>query len=436
MNLLKEILRQEVYPAVGCTEPIACAYCAAEAAVRMPEPFHSLKLTVDPATYKNGACITVPNSGGRKGNLVGAVLGAFVARPDAKLEVLNFATPEIVEKAHQFLSSAETSYTCRREIGLAVEVTLAGAHHSVRCLIQAGHTHIQEIEIDGRIEFQAAPVTHPESALAYRAELRNMSLAELLTQVTQPDDDDLEYLRQGVTMNRSMAEQGKDIPGTAFQLRHMAEKGFVTSDLFYRAKLLTASAVDARMSGLASPVMTSGGSGNQGIVAILLPWIVGQEAGLSETQILRSIAVSHAMNAYVKCFMGELAAICNCAMSAGIGAAAAIVFQRNGVDMSRITMAVNNVIGDLGGLICDGAKPGCALKVITSVDSALRSAFMALEGYGLSAETGVLGGTVEESIQHLARLTLEGMTAVDPTVLNIMERRDAPLRTKPGAVSD
>jgi L-cysteine desulfidase len=140
--------------------------------------------------------------------------------------------------------------------------------------------------------------------------------------------------------------------------------------------------------------------------------------------MLRSVAVSHLVNAYVKCYLGELSAICGCALAAGLGAAVAIVYQRVGNDLSKITKAINNVIGDLGGMVCDGAKPGCALKVVTSVDSALRSALMALEGFGLTEEQGMLGATAEESLRQLSRLSREGMMHVDATMLRIIEDRE------------
>jgi L-cysteine desulfidase len=200
----------------------------------------------------------------------------------------------------------------------------------------------------------------------------------------------------------------------------MQREAFLADDLFFRTKLRVASAVDGRMAGMSQAVMTSGGSGNQGVVAILTPYIVGREMGVDAERILRSIAVAHLVNAYVKCFVGEISVICGCAMAAGIASATAIVYQQAGIDIQRVTLAVNNVIGDLSGLICDGAKPGCAMKAITAVDTAIRSALMALKGYGLTADDGLVGLTVEESFRNLGRITLEGMFRVDPTMLTIL----------------
>jgi L-cysteine desulfidase len=154
--------------------------------------------------------------------------------------------------------------------------------------------------------------------------------------------------------------------------------------IFSSSKILTASASDARMAGLNLPAMSSGGSGNQGIVAILVPYNVGQYFKIKEKKILQSIALSHLINSYIKCFTGDLSPLCGCSIAAGVGAAVAIVYQQKGNDTAKITLAVNNLVSDLGGMLCDGAKAGCALKVVSSTDSAIRSAYMALNNHGIT----------------------------------------------------
>ncbi len=306
-----------------------------------------------------------------------------------------------------------------------VEVRVAGARHTARCVLAGGHTHVALVERDGAAVFQAETNPAAGPALAYRAALKRRSMADVLALADGIDDDDRAFLRRGVEMNLAISEWGFEVGGTARQLRQMQRDGFLTDDMFYRAKLRVASAVDARMAGMSQAAMTSGGSGNQGIVAILTPYLVGREMGVDAERILRSIAVAHLVNAYVKCFVGELSVICGCAMAAGIASAAAIVHQQRGCDIARIALAAGNVIGDLGGLICDGAKPGCAMKAITAVDTAIRSALMALRDYGLTPDDGLVGRTVEDSLANLGRMTLEGMLQVDPTMLHILRDKTA-----------
>jgi L-cysteine desulfidase len=422
LKLLKEVLEKEVYPAFGCTEPVSCAYAAAAAAAELGEPVESLTLKVDPGTYKNGAAVVVPQSGGGKGNLIAAALGAVLARPETKLLLLQEVTEEILGRAQRLVDGGKCILECdndREEFH--IDIRVAGSRHNARCILAGGHTNIERIEKDGRCVLSASETPGAKNGLAYRQALQQLSMAEVLAQADGWDAEDRVHIRRGVEMNLAMSEWGFEVRGSAYQLRQMHRDGFLADDMFFRTKIRVGSAVDARMNGMNQAVMTSGGSGNQGIVAILTPYIVGREMGVEADRILQSIAVAHLVNAYIKCFLGEVSVICGCAMAAGIAAATAIVYQQVGIDIPRITMAANNVIGDLGGLLCDGAKPGCAMKTLTSVDSAIRSALMALKGFGLSADDGLVGRTVEDSLRNLGQITLEGMFRVDSTMLSILK---------------
>ena len=428
MNLLKEVFAHEVYPAFGCTEPISCAYAAAVAAAELAEPVESLRLLVDPGTYKNGAAVVVPRSGGAKGNLVAAALGAMLARPDLKLELLAETTDEVLRRATELRRAGRCEIECLAgRNDFHVEAVVTGGGHEVRCVLSGGHTHVALVEKDGHpvAGDETDSERSPKAPLAYRAALKKMNMAEVLALAAQLDAEDRAFLRRGVEMNLALAELGFEVGGTAAQLRQMHRDGFLAEDLFYRAKLAVASAVDARMAGADRAAMTSGGSGNQGIVATLTPSLVGRDMGVDPERIIESVAAAHLVNAYVKCFVGELSVICGCAMAAGIAAATAIVYQQRGSDVRRIALAAGNVIGDLGGLICDGAKPGSAMKAVTAVDSAIRSALMALKGFGLSSDDGLVGQTVEDSLRNLGRITLEGMLQVDPTLLRIIREKTA-----------
>lgn len=423
MNLLKQILIHEVFPAMGCTEPISCAFAAAAAAEQLGAPIEKIELIVDPGTFKNGAAVTIPNSRGRKGNQIAAALGALIARPDLKLEILKEVTPLILEQALALLDRGVVSYRCREEEKeLYIEARVAGGGSTARCLVVGGHTSIALLEKDGVIQAGAGASTAATDDHGYRETMRGMKLADLLLEVTDGlDDDDRAYIQRGIDMNLAIAEKGVDLKRNAFQLQQMMKQGLKADDLFYRVKQKVASAVDARMGGLAEPVMTSGGSGNQGALTVLVPYLVGRERGVELLCIQESIAVSHAVNSYIKSFTGELSVICGCAIAASISAAVAMVYQQVGIDEEKISHAVGNVIGDLCGIICDGAKSGCSMKIVTGAEASMRSAFMALAGYGVSNDDGVLGRTAEESILNLSKISLEGMQLVDSTVVHILQ---------------
>jgi L-cysteine desulfidase len=430
MNLLKSVLAAEVYPALGCTEPIACAFAIATAAEHLGRPVEWISLQVDPGTFKNGDSVVVPNSNGARGNRIAAALGAQVARSAERLELLKNVTPEMTSRAQSLIDSGALEYgVLEKQHGFRIEATVRAGQTHARCVLSEGHTHIERIEKDGQMVFQSPPVTSNGSGLGYRRQLHELDLAALVKLAGGIDDQDRAELRRGIEMNLALSQCGSELRGSAYQLTVMVRNGLLAEDLFHRTKRAVAAAVDARMNGQPLPAMTSGGSGNQGIIASLTPYLVGKERKVEDERILRSIALAHLINAYVKCFTGELAVICGCAMSAGIAAAAAIVYQRMPEDVHRMGLAVNTVVGDLGGMICDGAKPGCAMKAVTSVDAALRSGFMALEGFGLGSQDGVVGRTAEDTIHNLGRITLEGMLAVDPTVLDILRHKAAPGRS-------
>ncbi len=429
MDLIQEILANEVFPAVGCTEPISCAYACAAAAEQLNAPVDRIELAVDPGTFKNGAAATIPNSGGQKGNVIAAALGAMIAQSSLRLEILREVTPTMLAKANRLIDDGRLSYKCRGELGtFQVEVLAEGGGSVVYCIVSEGHANITRLEKDGQSVITGHPHAGPQTA-AYRDRLRTMQLEAVLREVIVLKDESRSYIQHGIEMNLVVSEKGVALKRNAYQLQQMMTQGLMADDLFYRVKQRVASALDARMGGLSEPVMTSGGSGNQGVLTILLPYLVGLDRSVPLPRIQESIAVSHAVNSYIKCFTGELSVVCGCAISASIAAAIAIVYQAAGIDSEKITYAVDNIIADLSGIICDGAKPGCSMKIVTGADTALRSAFMALAGYGISTDDGIVGRSAEESIRNLSKISLEGMGLVDSTVVQIL-REKAPRRVR------
>jgi len=425
MDLLKEIFANEVFPAIGCTEPISCAYATAAAVEQLQGFPDSIELTVDPGTFKNGAAVTVPNSGGQKGNIIAAALGAVIARSDLRLEILKNVNQDILGKAMDLVDRGAVKYGCKEdEKGFHVEVTAKRNGSGVHCIVSEGHTNITCLEKDGKSIVESHPHGGNKES-SYRDAMRKMKLEEVLQEVTRLDDENRTYIQRGIDMNMTIAEKGIDMKRTGYQIRQMMQNGLKADDLFYQVKLRVACAVDARMGGMPEPVMTSGGSGNQGTLTVIAPYLVGRHQGVDIGRIQESIAVSHAVNSYVKCFTGELSVICGCAIAASLASAVALVYQKAGIDMPKIGLAMDNVIGDLCGIICDGAKPGCSMKIMSGAETAMRSAFMALSGYGLSSDDGVLGRSPEESILNIGKVSLQGMFAVDPTVVHIIQDKSS-----------
>ncbi|MCX5794850.1 MAG: L-serine ammonia-lyase, iron-sulfur-dependent, subunit alpha [Elusimicrobia bacterium] len=425
MNLLKEVLERQVYPAMGCTEPVTVALCAAHAAKLLGEPAQEGLFLLDPGTYKNGMGVTLPNTGGRKGNLLAAALGLSIPGPALDMQIFRGVTPAALRKARGLVARQAVELgVLPGHQGIRVEARLKGRRHSVVCVIAGSHTDLVLAERDGRtIVDSGLGAAAPDAR--YKDRLKRCTLADLVRLAERMDDKDAAWLRRGVEMNLAAARQGMKLKKVGFYLQDLMRKGYLLDDVFSSSKIMTACATDLRMDGRAVPVMSSGESGNQGIVAILVPWNVGQAFRVPERTVLRSIALSHLLNAYVKLFTGGLAPICGCAIAAGVGAAAAIVYQRNGRDIPGLTLAVNNVISDLGGMLCDGAKSGCALKVVSSTDCAIRSAYMGINHYGITEQEGFVGRSAEETIRNLGRISSVGMAAVDHTIVGIMLDKQA-----------
>ncbi|NTW88621.1 MAG: serine dehydratase subunit alpha family protein [Desulfobulbaceae bacterium] len=419
--LYKELIQHEVFPALGCTEPTAVAYAAGLAAAELSGTPESVCIVVDPGVFKNGFAVTVPNTGGERGNLIAGALGALVHQPGLKMEILQAADANLLELARAMVREKRVSISFdASKTDLYIDVTVTAGQEACRAVLEGGHTNLVLLEKNGQVLSSGNSPRHEKNGHAYRDRLSAMTLAGMINLLDYLDQEDLDYLESGVEMNLAIAEAGKELKKVGFYMADLISNGLLIDDVLSSSKILTASASDARMSGLSYPAMSSGGSGNQGIVAILVPYNVGRRFGIDEKTILKSIALSHLINGYIKCFTGDLSPICGCAIAAGVGAAAAVVYQQVGRDVDKITLAINTLISDLGGMLCDGAKGGCALKVASSTDSAIRAAYMAINGHGISDEEGFIGRSAEDTIRNLSKISERGMALVDTTMLQIM----------------
>jgi L-cysteine desulfidase len=421
LNILSEVLKHDVFPALGCTEPIAVAYAASAAAKQLDGEISEIHISVDPGVYKNGFAVAIPNTRGGRGNLIAGVLGALIRRPELKMEIMGCVTEDMLSRAKTLIQTDKADIRCDRSKRLLyIDVFLRTEEDSARAVIEGSHTNIVRLEHNNREIFRSEDTLYGSDDNAFRAELRNASIAMLVDMAEQIQQPDYDYVKRGIDMNLRMCEEGRSLRKVGHFISELVVKKQREDSIFSSCEAMTSAAVDARMGGLNLPVMSSGGSGNQGIVAILVPYFVGKHYDLEEGIIVRSIALSHLINSYIKCFTGDLSPLCGCAIAAGVGAAVAIVYQRAGKDMPKITLAANNLISDLGGMLCDGAKEGCALKVASSTNSAIRSAHMALNNNGISHVEGYVGTSPEDTIRNLSQIGAIGMSLANDTMLNIM----------------
>ena len=420
-TLLKEVLKHQVYPAMGCTEPVSVALCAAHAAAQAKGKIIKAVFAADTGTFKNGLGVRIPNTADERGNLLAAAAGLVIAKPSLGMEILKACTPAVLKKAREMTDKKIVRIKAMDRKGFYIECNLqTDKKELISCVISGGHTAVTLLEKNGKAIIKSSARTKTNAA-HFKAALAKATLKDLIKAARKADKADLAYIKKGALMNMAAARSGAALKKVGYYLQQLVVNDMLDNNIVNSAKILSARAADARMDGQPIPVMSSGESGNQGIVAVLVPWHVGKQMLVDEETILRSIALSHLLNGYVKCFTGELAPICGCAIAAGVGASAALVYQQNGADIKGITLAVNNIISDIGGMLCDGAKSGCALKVASSVDSALRAAFMGMRHYGITEVEGFVGKTAEQTIQNLSKISNIGMRRVDGCIVDIMQ---------------
>ena len=402
-NILEEVLKHEVYPAMGCTEPVAVAFAAATAGKLLKGRVTGLLVSTDPGTYKNGLAVAIPNTKGEKGNLLAAAIGAVARKPELGAELFKGLPAASLKEASALVASGKARIAIdhtRRGIYISAEVT-AGREKAL-CVLEGSHKQVALLRHNGRTIIKAKG--GKKKCLPYKDALRKATFADLFREAAKVTPARLAYIKKGVVMNLAAAREGLKLKKVGYYIEDLIRKGYLKRDILSNAKLTAAAATDARMAGSPIPVMSSGESGNQGVVAVLVPWLVGKAFGVPEKRILKSIALSHLVNSYIKVFMGELAPIC-------------------GPDPKKAALAVNTVISDIGGMLCDGAKSGCALKVASSADSAIRAAWMASNGEGITEAEGFIGCTAEATIKNIARISSSGMAEVDRIILDIMSAK-------------
>lgn len=427
MFSLKEFLAKEVKPALGCTEPASVALATARANEELPpEPITSIEVIVSDNVYKNGMAVVIPGTSGARGNAVAAALGAVCGKSSYGLEVLKDCSSQDFEKAKDLVREGRVSILCdATKHGVYIRAKVTRGTRWASALIVDEHTNIVEVVRDGLVVFSETSQKVQENRSFFEL-IENLSYAEVVKLADEMDDEDVAYVLQGVTMNMEIARVG---------LQKSAEDGFsfgkrmqrilgiqkVCEDLGYCIRTLCHAAADARMSGVKLPVMSSAGSGNHGITAIIPVALVGEALGKDRYTLAKALVISHLSTSFVKSRLGRLSRICGCVVAAGAGAAAGIAYLLGG-DVPRMAEAMRIVIANTAGMICDGAKETCSLKVGTGAFEAYIAALFAMAGSRTDTPQGVLRPSIEETVENVAKIEHEGMVNLDKVVIEILEK--------------
>ena len=433
MFTIKDILRIEVAPALGCTEPAAVALCTAAAGTLLDDKdLQSIEVWLSPSIYKNAFAVAIPGTGGQVGIDLAAALGFYGGDPNSKLQVLEPVTGEHIDAARQLIHRKGVRVNLmNKKGGIYIRSVLTTPNQTAEAIIENTHDNLVTLKLndtDATDSPLLSNITEAHSDLSSLEEfLRNQSLEELLSLVEHMDDEDFAFVAEGVEYNLNLAKHGLAFGsglGIGKTLSRLAKEGLIKKDMILSARIQTSAACDARMSGVKLPAMSSAGSGNHGLTAILPVWAVAQYLeDTKEVEVLKAVALSHVVTGYVKSHTGRLSAVCGCSIAAGAGAAAGITYLMGG-NLQHISGAIKNLLSDLAGVICDGAKTSCALKLATAAGTAVQSALFALHGINVKATDGIIACSPEQTMKNMGQISTEGMIDTDQTILRSMIDKD------------
>ncbi|MBU2700376.1 L-cysteine desulfidase [Sporomusaceae bacterium BoRhaA] len=414
------ILNQELVVALGCTEPIAIAYAAALAKQFVKDgDILSVQVAMSGNIIKNAMSVTIPGTS-ICGINAATALGIVAGNPDKKLEVLSGITQNHVKQAQDMIEagiiSASVANTSKK---LYIEAVVHSKKSYAKVVIADHHTGVVLIEVDGQAVYKE---DHKDNACD---ELNTDSLFLNLDRVWQfameVDTKKLDIVKESIKLNKRVALEGlANVYGLQVgrSIRDSIAKGILTDDFATWAMALTAAGSDARMAGCSLPVMSNSGSGNQGLCATLPVVAVGEKLEIDDEKMIRAVALSHLITIYIKSKFGRLSALCG-ATIAGTGASCGITYLLGG-DLIQVKYAVQNMLGNVTGMLCDGAKAGCAMKVSTCVNAAVQSAVMAREQRSIQSTDGIIEADVDRSIDNLCQLGNQGTLEADKIILEIM----------------
>lgn len=413
LNFL-DILKDQVTPALGCTEPIAVALAVAKARETLGSFPDKIKIKVDRNIFKNALAVGIPGTK-EKGLHMAVALALLAGKSEYGLEVLKDITSKDVLKAKEIIKRNIIDVTIARNIvGLYVEVEAFSNLGKTKVIIKDKHDNIVIVQRNDQVIFKKAEAEQQQVSLIQS--MKKMRIRDFVEFADRVDIKLLDLVEKGIKMNKKIAEAGM-----ASKYGKVLGDGLSVHDMDYKdyAKYLTSVASFARMSGYPLPVMSCAGSGNHGLTAILPVVAVGEKKRLDPDKLIRGVALSLLVTIYVKSFTGTLSPVCGCGVAAGVGASAGITYILGG-SIEQIEGAIKNMIGTLAGIICDGGKPGCAFKLSVSVDAAIECAMMALNDVVISSDDGIVDETAEKTVYNLGKVSTEGMATTDEAILGVM----------------
>ena len=409
------LVHQEVVPAIGCTEPMAVALCTAKATEQLGCRPEKIEAKLSANILKNAMGVGIPGTG-MIGLPIAIALGAIIGKSKYQLEVLKDLTPDALEEGKCFVEKKCINIGLKQGEcdKLYVEITCLAGTRKEKAIIAGSHTH-----------FVSGDASYSRTAATDEAEEIALNMRMVYDFATTAPLDEIRFIEEARQMNMDAAREalkgnyGHNLGKT---IDRPLSKGIFGNTIFAHIISRTASACDARMGGAMIPVMSNSGSGNQGICATNPVCVYAKENENTEEELLRALMLSHLTAIYIKQSLGKLSALCGCVV-ASIGSSCGITYLMGG-DYERICRSVKNMIANLTGMICDGAKPACSLKITSGVSTALLSSLLAMEGKCVTSEEGIVDDSVDKSIHNLTAIGADAMCKTDELVLDIMTSKN------------
>lgn len=423
---ITDLIKREVIPATGCTEPVAVALCAAHAARALSDEV-PVKADVLLSTniLKNAMGVGIPGTG-MTGLPIAVALGTLFGNPENELEVLGGMDKNAIAEARRFMDHINIALKPDPDGKLPIlyiEVTVEGSKgNRATAIISGGHTSLVYLDVNGEASIDRrhrAGCPEPDSAASPADP--ELTMQTVWQYATTTPIEELRFILESRRMNKAIAEHsfsGKFGHCVGRTLNSVRQEKMMGTSTFSRILSYTSAASDARMAGAPIPVMSNSGSGNQGIVATLPVAVYAEEIFASEEQTIRALALSHLTVIYIKQSLGRLSALCGC-VAAATGSGCGICYLMGG-GYNEVVATAKNMVANLTGMICDGAKASCALKVTSGVSTAMMSAMMAMEGHCVTSAEGIIDDDIDRTVRNLTRIGRDGMRETDRLILEIM----------------
>lgn len=415
------LIHKEVVPAMGCTEPMAVALCTAKATELLYSKPEKICVKLSANVLKNAMGVGIPGTG-MIGLPIAIALGTLIGKSEYQLEVLKDLTPESLEEGKRYIGGKHIDISLKEDISekLYIEITCTSGDKMSKAIIASSHTNFVYLEQNGNV------LLDKRSGATAEAEDNDIMLNMQMVHefATTAPLDDIAFMKETMTYNMGAAEaaiKGNYGHNLGKTIDRPMSQGIFGKTIFSHIISKTASACDARMGGAMIPVMSNSGSGNQGICATNPVAVYAIENENTEEELIRALTLSHLTAIYIKQSLGKLSALCGCVV-ASIGSSCGITYLMGG-DYQRICRSVKNMIANLTGMICDGAKPSCSLKIASGVSTAILSSLLSMEGKCVTSAEGIIDDDVDRSIHNLTSIGADAMRQTDDMVLDIMTHK-------------